>query len=154
MRPVTPVRRFAHLDPRHFARIFGRVVQQTKKALAPIIPGKKRDAKAKARNTEAEAIRVEVRKAIRLERERWSTVMSSSCAASNLQAATLLLSECNKSAEHIIGNLRKMAAADASHFRRERNPHIDAGGEPTPTRSSQIAASWQRAFNVVHGGKQ
>lgn len=87
-----------------------------------------------------------VRKGRRIERARWSAVLSSAHAARNLQLAVTLLADTSKPAEHIVGRLRDASAAGGSADRRDRNPRVEAAEPPVRDTRVSTAASWDRAF--------
>jgi hypothetical protein len=94
-----------------------------------------------------------VRRGRRMERSRWTNVLSSKSAARNIEMAVMLLSDTSKSAEHIIGRLSASTSAGSSGGR--RNPQIEtsapaAGGNT----SANIAASWETAIKRAAGGRR
>lgn len=93
-----------------------------------------------------------VRRGCRMERKRWSTVLSSKPAARNIELAVTLLADTSKSAEHIIGRLA--ASTSSSSDRRDRNPRIEVGSEPARPSGPALEKSWDNAFAKVGGNRR
>lgn len=87
-----------------------------------------------------------VRRGRRMERSRWSSVLSSAHAARNQQLAVTLLADTSKSPEHIIGRLKNASSAGGSAERRDRNPRIETSDMSAPASQQALAESWDRAF--------
>jgi len=89
----------------------------------------------------------------RMERARWSTVLSSKAASRNIEMAVMLLADSSKSAEHIVGRLTASTSTSSSADRRNRNPQIDATG-PSSGGGDKVAASWEIAMKRAVGGRR